>query len=138
MFRVLTPPITLAAVLTHAVLGCCVHHVHAGEALGHGSVAVAAHAECHGDLHGHGPHDERHVPGHDSEQDVGCHESDCSWLTAPYQTLPVLPPASFGAAADAALTVVVGSPCSARPSWTGGSGFRDGPGSRLRTRVFLL
>ena len=134
MFRVLTPPITLAAVLTHAVLGCCVHHVHAGEALGHGSVAVAAHAEHHGDEE----HDGHHAPGHDSEQDGGCHGSDCSWLTAPYQTLPALPLAGFGASADAALAIVVGSSDSAGPDWTGGSGFRDGPGGRLRTRVFLL
>ncbi|NNJ24977.1 hypothetical protein [Alienimonas chondri] len=137
MFRFVTPLATLAAVLTHAVLGCCVHHAHAGEALGHGNGVVETHAH-HGDEPHDGNHDDHGHERHGQDDGGGCHESDCSWLTAPFTAPPILNAGGFSALLDALRTSDVRADRVA--AWDRGdrSGFRSGPGDRLRTRVFLL
>ena len=152
MFRFGIPLITLAAVLTHAVLGCCAHHAHAGEACGHGDVPAAAGHDHAG--HDHAGHDHaghshddpgeggrEHAPGGGDGPCDGhdCGEAECS-LLAPIKVVAPSPlrairPLRFdddAANFDGA-------------SWSGASiaalaGLTDcgGPGDRLRTRVFLL
>ena len=152
MFRLGTPLVTLAAVLTHAVLGCCAHQAHAGDACGPGDVPAAA-------AHDHAAHDH---PGHDhaghSHGDPGdggrddaprggdgpcdghdCGEAGCSLLApvkvvAPSPVRAIRPLRCDADAADSAAANQFGAGIAALARLTD----CGGPGHRLRTRVFLL
>ncbi|WP_171185919.1 hypothetical protein [Alienimonas chondri] len=155
VLRFLTPLVTLAAVLMHAVLGCCMHHAHAGDpCCGAEPTAAPCHAAHeHGDeAHDHGHshdgagHDPPDAAGHqhddpsqgDPHQHKGCGESECSWLTAPGAACPVLAPVGFWSLSELAPTGGTGG--NGLDSWsrTSRETARSGPGDRLRTRVFLL
>lgn len=75
--------VVAAAVLWHAVVGCCAHHAHAVETQT-GVAPEAAQAEVHhGTSHGnhHGPagHRHDHAPpaDHDHDEEQSPHEDDC-------------------------------------------------------------
>ena len=145
MFRLGTPLVTLAAVLTHAVLGCCAHHAHAGEACGHGEVPAAAHDHAGHDHAGHS-HD---APGDGGRENApcggdgpcdghDCGEAECS-LLAPVEVVAPSPLRAirclqFNEDVDFAGTICSESRITALANLT----TSGGPGDRLRTRVFLL
>ncbi|MFH5805483.1 hypothetical protein [Alienimonas sp. DA493] len=142
MFRLVTPLTTLAAVLAHAVLGCCLHHAHADGAPC-GAEPAADHVHV-GHAHGcgsHGPADDGQGDhGHDEghRHDGGCNESECIWLTAPFVAPPALAAAGFSTILESLRTDVGAPGFRSAPGGTSGVSLRGGPGDRLRTRVFLL
>ena len=152
MFRLGTPLVTLAAVLTHAVLGCCVHHVHAGEACGHEDVPATVSHDHAG--HDHAEHDHA-GHSHDAPGDGGrenapcggdgpcdghdCGEVECS-LLAPVKVVAPSPlRAIHSLRFDDDVAEFAGANRSGA-SIAALAGLTDsgGPGDRLRTRVFLL
>ncbi|WP_145359376.1 hypothetical protein [Alienimonas californiensis] len=155
MLRLVTPLVTLAAVLSHAALGCCMHHAHAGDpCCGAEPTSAPCHAaHAHGDEahdHGHSHHGSDHDPSNDAghqhddpsqddpHQHEGCGESECSWLTASVAACPALAPVGFRPLSDLDLTGGVSGGGLDAWSRSHRDAARSGPGDRLRTRVFLL
>ena len=146
LFRLGPPLVTLAAVLTHAVLGCCAHHAHAGEACGHGAGPAAAARDHAGHDHAGHSHDNPGDGGREQAPRGGdgpcdghdCGDADCS-LLAPVKIVAPSPLRAirsprFEDDADFAGAICSGARIAASAGLTDPGGLAD----RLRTRVFLL
>ncbi len=102
--RTLAANLTSAALLAHALLGCCWHHQHAGSQAPACSVAAEgrqAHGPCsHADSH------TCDSPGEDHEGPVGCDDGRCMFVAAaPQRAAPTLKAAPIDLGLDVATCV---------------------------------
>ena len=96
MFQTVVSFLTFAAMLLHAVLGCCAHHAHAGDgACASGEAeTVERHTACG---HGHAHHaaetdvaetDTGEVPAEEPCRHEECDEESCSYLASSKASVP--------------------------------------------------